>query len=92
MVYQLLLCFTTFILNLFATVNTPPGEKDLQIILLRQQLRILERKLNTSPRLSRPEKLMLVTIFARLRTQTDAWRDRLHEAFLLFGYPSQMAP
>jgi hypothetical protein len=37
-----------------------PSEKDLEIILLRQQLRVLERKLKTQPRLSRPEKLMLV--------------------------------
>src|SRR5688572_16125532 len=84
MIYHLLLCLTALIFDLFAAVNTPPNEKDLQIILLRQQLRVLERKLDTRPRLSRPEKLMQVTIFTRLKAQTDNWYDRLQAVLLLF--------
>jgi putative transposase len=84
MIYHFLLCFIALIFDLFAAVNTPPNEKDLQIILLRQQLRVLERKLDTRPRLSRPEKLMQVTIFTRLKAQTDNWYDRLQAALLLF--------
>jgi hypothetical protein len=38
MIYYLLLCLTTLILDILATVSTPLNEKDLQIILLRQQL------------------------------------------------------
>jgi putative transposase len=84
MIYHLVLCFSALILDLLATVSTPPNEKDLQIILLRQQLRILERKLKTKPRLSRPEKLMLVSIFTRLKAQTGNWHQGLREGFCLF--------
>jgi putative transposase len=85
MIYHLVLCFTALILDLLATVTTPPNEKDLQIILLRQQLRILERKLKSKPRLSRSEKLMLVSIFTRLKAQTANWHQHLREVLCLFS-------
>jgi hypothetical protein len=84
MIYHLLLCFTWLIVDLFASIAVAPSEKDLEIILLCQQLRILERKLKTQPRLSRPEKLMLVAIAARFKAQTDGWRDRLNDSLLPF--------
>ena len=52
--------------------------------LLRQQLRIAERKLKTQPRLSRRQKLMFVVVATRLKSQTAGWRDRLNDALLLF--------
>lgn len=84
MIYYLLLCFLGLLLDLFATTRIAPDEKDLQIVLLRQQLRILERKKQTKPRLNYPEKLMLVTLLTRLRRQTQGWYDRLEQTFLLF--------
>jgi putative transposase len=84
MVYHLLLCFTGLIVDLFAAITVASIEKDLEIILLRQQLRILERKLKTQPRPSRPQKLILVAIATRLKSKTDNWRDRWNDALLLF--------
>lgn len=83
MIYHLLLCFTTLILDIFASMHIAPEEKDLQIALLRQQLRILERKSRTKTRLSRPEKLMLVALTTRLKAHTQRFHDRLREAVLL---------
>lgn len=37
-------------------------DKDLEIMVLRHQLRILQRKVDKVPRLSRPEKLLLAVI------------------------------
>ena len=55
----------------------------MQIALLQQQLRVLERKVKKKPRLSRPEKLMLVALTTRLQRQTQRWQERLREAVLL---------
>ena len=83
MIYHLAFCFVTLVLDVFASVRVAPNEKDLQIALLRQQLRILERKSKTKPRLSRPEKLMLVTFATRLKAQTQRFHEALGEALLL---------
>jgi putative transposase len=83
MIYHLLFCLITLVLDVFASVRIAPTEKDLQIALLRQQLRILERNSQTRQRLSRPEKLMLVTLAARLKTQTRRFHESLDEALLL---------
>jgi putative transposase len=44
--------------------------KDLEILLLRRQLAILERRLNKSVRLSRSEKLLLVVVAVKLKAKT----------------------
>jgi hypothetical protein len=44
MVFALLHGFITLVLDVLATVDIATDEKDLEIALLRQQLRILERK------------------------------------------------
>ncbi len=83
MIYQLLLCLATLVLDVLATRGIPPDEKDIQIALLRQQLRVLERKTRVKPRLSRPEKLMLVALAAQLKRRSQRFHDRLREAVLL---------
>lgn len=83
MVYHLLLCSLALIFDVLSACRVAPDEKDLQIALLRQQLRVLERKAKTKPRLSRPEKLMLVTLTTRLQAQTKRWPQRLREAVWL---------
>ena len=60
------------------------SDKDLEIILLRQQVRILQRKLNTSPRISRPEKLLLVTLSARFSQSENYARQRMQQVMLIF--------
>lgn len=54
-------------------------EQTVEVLLLRQQLRILERKQKRPPRVSRWEKLMLAVLGARLKG-----RGRLNEVMLLF--------
>jgi len=83
MIYHLLFCFVTLVLDVFASVRVAPTEKDLQIALLRQQLRILERKSKTKPRLSRSEKLMLVTLATCLKAQTQRFHEALSEALFV---------
>ena len=83
MVYHFLLCLIALIFAVFASIRLGPDEKDLQIVLFRQQLRVLERKIKKKPRLSRPEKLMLVALTTRLQRQTRRWQQRLREAVLL---------
>ena len=46
------------------------SEKDLEVLLLRRQLAIYERKQDRAPRLSRSEKLMLVVLASKLKTRT----------------------
>lgn len=84
MLYHLLFGCIGLALDFFAAIRIAPDEKDLQIILLRQQLRILERKSSTKPRISSPEKLIVVALFARVKRQTQSWYDRLQEILLLF--------
>jgi putative transposase len=46
------------------------GEKDLEILLLRRQLAIYERRQIRAPRLSRREKLLLIVLGIKLKTRT----------------------
>ena len=83
MVYHLLLCSLGVIFDVLSACRVVPDEKDLQIALLRQQLRVLERKAKTKPRLARPERLMLVVLVAQLKRRTKRLHARLREAVLL---------
>ena len=83
MIYHLLFCFVTLVLDVFASVRVVPSEKDLQIAILRQQIRLLERNSRTKSRLTRPEKLMLIALTARLKKQTRRFHEAVREAVLL---------
>ncbi len=53
-------------------------------MLLRQQLRIVERRQPRGPVIERWEKLPLVALTARWRAGTTQWRERLSATMLLF--------
>jgi len=59
-------------------------EKDLQILLLRHQLAIAERKLKQSVRVSRAEKLTLAVLAVRLRAVTGRPIKQVDHIFRLF--------
>jgi len=59
-------------------------DKDVEIVLLRQQLRILQRKQSQPLRISRWEKLTLVILAGKMTTMTTRARGRLSEVVLLF--------
>ncbi len=59
-------------------------DKDVEILLLRQQLHILQRKQSHPLRISRWEKLTLVVLAHKLTGLTASTRTRLSQVVLLF--------
>ena len=55
MVYGSLMHILTFFLDIFTILGVTDSDKDLEIIILRQQVRILQRKVKSPPRFSDPE-------------------------------------
>jgi putative transposase len=74
----------TLMLDIFALRRQSEREKDIEIHLLRQQLRIAERKQTRPLLLSRWEKLSLVVLTARLKTIAAGGRERLRQVMRLF--------
>src|SRR3954469_5439633 len=74
------------LLDLLFTRRLSDQQKDLEILLLRHQLRILQRKLpnSRSPRASIWEKGVLAVIAAQFRRCSEDTSHRLDEAVLLF--------
>jgi hypothetical protein len=79
------------LLHLFSTLlewmsigRRAEREKDLEILLLRRQLAIVERQLPRSPRLSRVEKLTLAVITVKVKTATESTARQLHDLLRLF--------
>ena len=59
-------------------------EKDLEILLLRHQLSILERKCNKPARLTRAEKLTLAVLANRLKQATNRTARQLRGSIRIF--------
>jgi hypothetical protein len=74
------------LLDLLATKRLSDPQKDFEILLLRHQLRILQRKLPSSqaPRISAWEKGILAVLAVQFRALTKGTSHRLDEALLLF--------
>jgi hypothetical protein len=62
MIFSLLMSLFSLSLDLMATMGVVKSDKDLEIIILRQQVRILQRKVKTPPRISDPERMVLATL------------------------------
>lgn len=74
----------SFLLDLIWVGRRAEQDKDVEILLLRQQLRILQRKQPRPPRISRWEKLTLVVLARKLTGLTTSARSRLSQVVLLF--------
>jgi len=83
MIFALLHGFISLVLDVLVTVGVAANEKDLEIALLRQQLRILERKNKGRNRLAAPEKLMLVALADKLKATGQGVQDRLRAGLVL---------
>ena len=83
MVWFVLAEIFTVVLDVLALRGQSEHEKDIEILLLRQQLRIVERKHRRPCRLSRGEKLGLAVLTARLKAVTTGGRRRLREVIQL---------
>src|SRR5512146_498530 len=84
MYFALLAQVISFLLDLLALPLRSPREKDLEILLLRHQLAILQR---TQPRPTRPtrwEQFVLVLLTAKLAKLGGDARSRLSACLLLF--------
>ncbi len=84
MIYFLLAHSFAFLLDLVAIARRSDHQKDLEILFLRQQLRILQRKHAHPPRISRWEKLTLAVLAAKLRAVGTSARSRLGQSVLGF--------
>ena len=71
-------------MDVFATLKVAQDEKDLEIIMLRQQVRILQRTISSSPRISKPEKLILTAIANQMKQSTTGFHNRLQHCLLVF--------
>jgi len=76
--------FVAFLVDL--VLGTRPGDrdKDLQILVLRHQLRLAQRQRPRPPWLTRGEKLTLAVLAAALARLTTGPRNRLDQYLLLF--------
>src|SRR3954451_12431360 len=83
MIFALLQSFIMLVLDVLATVGIAADEKDLEIALLRQQLRILERKGKGKHRLALPEKLMLVALVGKLKANGHALHEQLRACLIV---------
>jgi len=59
-------------LDLFSLFGASNNDKDLEIIILRQQVRFLQPKAKNPPRISASEKILLGIIAYKL-TQSATW-------------------
>jgi hypothetical protein len=83
MLFFLLAQAFSLLLDLMWLGRRPAIDKDAEILLLRHQLRILQRKQPRPPRLSRWEKRTLVVLARKVTGLTPSARGRLGQVVLL---------
>ncbi len=83
MVWFVLMHLAGLIVDLIGSAHGEAEEKDLQIALLRHQVRLLQRRMSRPPRLSRWEKVTLTALTARLARLSDRPRTQLAQFMLL---------
>lgn len=76
MVWYSVAVVVDFVVDVF-TVRWETADKDLEILLLRQQLRVLERRFGQHARPSRWEKCFLAVLFVQLKLVTGRSRAQL---------------
>ena len=71
--------------DLIYIIGLPKNDKELEIFILRQQVRILQRKTTKTPRISNPERILLSTLTKKFLHSSEQARQRLHQVLLIFG-------
>lgn len=82
--FRMVLFVWEFVLDLVAVMRMAEDEKDLEIMLLRQQLRIVERKQERGPQIPRWQKVPLAALAVRLKEHASNGRAALTESVRLF--------
>ncbi len=75
--------FLTVHFDMFS-IRLRKGDKDIEVLLLRQQIRIFERKLGYKARINRWEKWLLAMLTVKLMQRSGKVRQPLRESLLLF--------
>lgn len=83
MIWFLCSQLVAFLIDLSAVRTLPAQEKDLHILLLRQQVRILQRTHARRIRMTRIEKSFLAIITTRLKRAAGLTVERLREVLLI---------
>src|SRR4030065_2187564 len=84
MVLTLLMSLFSLFLDLLSLIGLAKSDKDLEIIILRQQIRILQRKVKTPPRITDPERMILATLTDKFSHSTKDARYHLYQVMLIF--------
>ncbi len=84
MVYWIVLYFLQFAFDVMTLSHLSEREKDVQVLLLQQQLRIVDRKQQHAPRLPPWQKLTLALLAGWLQRRGKAGQAKLREVSLLF--------
>ncbi len=83
MFWAVLVHLAGFMVDLTVGVRRAEQAKDLEIALLRHQVRLLQRRASRPPRLSRWEKLTLAVLATKFSRLTTGPRERLARAIFL---------
>jgi cytochrome c-type biogenesis protein CcmH/NrfG len=82
--YAIVTYFLACLVDLVATKWMSENEKDLEIALLRQQLRIVERRQERGPHIPRWQKVPLAVLANRLKERSQQAKEKLEATTLLF--------
>jgi putative transposase len=83
MFFRIVLFIWEFVLDVATVSRLTEGEKDLTILLLRQQLRIVERKQARGPQIPRWQKVPLAVVAYRLKQKASHSRQVLEGSIRL---------
>ena len=84
MVWFALCHLLSCLVDLFTVRSMTDAQKDIQILLLRQQVRVLQRKARQPKRFSRLEKTLLAVLVAKLKRTTSDFRAQV-QPILIFS-------
>ncbi len=84
MFFRMVTFVWAFVLDLAALSRMADSEKDLEILLLRQQLRIVERRQQRGPQIPRWQKVPLAVLAVRLKGKATHARAALEASVRLF--------
>ena len=77
MVFQVVLFLWEFLMDVLAVSRLSDEEKELELLLLRQQLRIVERKQARGPQIPRWQKVPVAMLAVRLKAAGEEWTGSL---------------
>jgi len=82
--YTIVMYFLACLVDLITAKRMSGDEKDLEIALLRLQLRIVERRQERGPHIPRWQKIPLAVLADRLKERSQQAKEKLEATVLLF--------